>query len=400
MSEILYYNYPDMTEFEAQITQIEEIDGNISIILDRTAFYPEGGGQPADRGSINGISVIDVRKKNGTIYHIADISTQPSSVPAEGDKASCSIDTEHRFDYMQQHSGQHVISAAMMKVEGIGTVAVHQGEEFVAVETSAESISIEVIRAIEDEANASIRANAAITPEWTDAEGLADYNLRRPSKHSTDIRIINIAGIDCAACGGMHLHSTADIGLIKYSHQEKIRGHIRTFWKIGKRAYADYFEKTEIINSLNGMYSARQFELIEKAQAAAGSYSDLKYKYNKLEEDYASVFASSLVSENQSTAVVIKVFDEMSKDFIGSLLKALSAQNGSSNSFIFNRRGENLTWAVAAGENSDFSFAEFKTDLLPLIDGKGGGRAPLWQGAARNQAGLDDFIDKLKQTYM
>lgn len=407
MTEKLYYKTPDLLEFDAEIESVQADQSTLTVVLRNTAFYPEGGGQPADKGTINGYEVLDVQKKDDRIYHILKLEElRNAKIPKPGEVAECRINYEHRFDYMQQHSGQHIISAAMMKVAEIKTSSVHLGVEYTTVETSAEHISPDVLRQIEEEANASIRANAPIEPEWTDAEGLKKYKLRRPSKHSTDIRIINIAGIDCVACGGMHLKSTADIGLIKFTHQEKIRGHIRTFWKIGKRAFTDYAEKIEIIGALNGMHSCRQFELIEKSQANLDSLSELKYKYNKLEEDYAAVYASKLISEAEDLAgadkqvTVIKVLDNKSKGFISGLLKALSTRSRGGCSFILNRGVKTLTWAVAVTDEVDFDFNAFRNNSLTLIDGRGGGRAPLWQGAARNPEGLEAFIDKLKSEWL
>ena len=405
MAEILYYEHPDLLNFRASIISVSQTSGETSVILDRTAFYPEGGGQPADHGMINGYRVTDVRKTDGEIYHIIEPGV-PFSSEDEGKDVECSIDFEHRFDYMQQHSGQHLVSAAMMSIAGIGTISVHQGAEYTAVEVEAVEITPELIREIEDEANRFIRSDTPITAEWTDAEGLQNYKLRRPSKHNENIRIINIQGIDCVACGGMHLKTTAEIGLIKFSHQEKIRGRVRTFWKIGKRAYDDYAEKTNIINSLNELFSSRQYELPEKAEAAIGNIADLKFRYNKLEEEYAEVYASVMVSEAEKIAaegkpaVIVKVFENRSKGFLLGLLKALSLRGGNSCSFIFNKTGDSLTWAVAAGKDADFDFKAFQTDYLPLIDGKGGGRAPLWQGAARNPGGLDSFIDRIRRDRM
>ena len=405
MTEILFYEQPDLLNFRAKILSIEEASANTIIILDRTAFYPEGGGQPADRGNINGFNVCDVRKKDGEIFHLLKPGVD-ISVITPGQEVDCAIDFEHRFDYMQQHSGQHLISAAMMSVGGIETVSVHQGTEYTAVEVNEESLDTEVLRRIEDEANAFIRSNTAIVPEWTDEEGLKDYKLRRPSKHSRDIRVISIAGIDCVACGGMHLKNTVDIGLIKYTHQERIRGRVRTFWKIGRRAYNDYAEKTEIINSLNELHSARQFELIEKAEAAIKNISELKYRCSKLEEENAEIYASILISEAERTTaegkpfVVMKIFEDRSKAFMTGLLKAMSARRESLIAFIFNRNGDKLTWAVASTEETDFDFSAFKSDALPLIDGKGGGRAPLWQGAGGRPEGLEDLIAQLRKRYL
>ena len=405
MTEILFYDNPDLMNFRATILSVDTSSENPAVVLDRTAFYPEGGGQPADRGTINGVNICDVRKKDGEIYHLLKEGT-PREELVPGEEADCIIDSTHRFDYMQQHSGQHLISAAMMSVGGIETVSVHQGTEYTAVEVSAETIDHELIRRIEDEANGFIRSNTPIIPEWTDEEGLKTYNLRRPSKHSNNIRIVNIAGIDCVACGGMHLKTTSEVGLIKYTHQERIRGRIRTFWKIGGRAYDDYAEKTEIINSLNELYSARQFELVEKARAAIETVNELKYKNNRLEEENAEVQASILTAEAEprtsegKPGIIIKAFEDRSKAFIASLLKALSYRPEPGIAFIFNRNGDRLTWAVVASEETGFDFNTFKSDYLPLIDGKGGGRAPLWQGASGNPDGLEAFIDRVRSDWL
>ncbi len=403
MTELLFYDDNSLTDFEAEIVSIEHDGNRASVILNRTAFYPEGGGQPADRGTIGGQNVIDVRKSNGMVTHTVEIAAG-ESIDTAGSSVHCSVDFDHRFDYMQQHSGQHIISAAMMRLYEIKTVSVHQGEEYTAIETSEEDIPVQKLLEIEQESNRFVRSGTEIKSIWTDSDGLGDFSLRRPSKHSGSIRIIDIPGIDCVACGGIHLSSTSDAELIKYSHQEKIRGHIRTFWKIGRRAFADYTEKTVIINSLNEFYSARQFELVEKAKAAADSYTELKSGYGKLEEEYSALFASILAAEAEKSSTeypcpIIKVFDDREKGFISGLLKALTVRTGTGPAFIFNRSGGVLTWAVACPSENQFDFGAFREKMLPLIAGKGGGRAPLWQGAAQNADGLDDLISALNAEY-
>ena len=160
--------------------------------------------------------------------------------------------------------------------------------------------------------------------------------------------------------------------------------HIRTMLK-----------KTEVINRLNEFFSARQFELVEKAEAAADQFTETRYRYNKLQEDYAALYASIIVKEAGEDSVVIKLFENMEKNFITALIRILAARKASGPSFIFNRSDETLTWAVACSEATSFDFNGFRTDLLPIIDGKGGGKAPLWQGIAKNPAGIEELIDKL-----
>ena len=224
MTELLYYNDININKFTAEISLIEINDKNLIITLDKTAFYPEGGGQPADKGTIADLAVTDVQKKDGIVYHYLQIPENGTKAPMTGDKVTGVIETFHRLEYMQQHTGQHLISAAMMNTAGVETVSVRQGSDFVAIETASDELSLELLQRIEDEANSYIRKNIRIQTHWTDAEGLKQYKLRRPTKHNINVRIVDIPGIDCVACGGVHLQSTSEVGLIKYIYQEKIRG--------------------------------------------------------------------------------------------------------------------------------------------------------------------------------
>ena len=352
MTELLYYQDTGILEFNSVISAAGADDSGFYLLLEKTAFYPEGGGQPADRGAINGITVADVQKKDGEIRHYLSLSADNTALPAAGETAECIIDGEHRMEYMQQHTGQHLLSAAMMNTSGIETVSVRQGADYTAIESSSEEIDAETIKLIEDEANSYIRRNVEIKAHRTDAEGLKNFSLRRPSKHSTNIRIIEIPGIDCVACGGMHLKTTAETGLVKYIYQEKIRGHVRTFWKIGKRAYDDYAEKTEVINRLIDFYSAKQHELPEKAAAAGAALVDERYHHSRLEQEYAELFAENITASAQGA--VTRVFENKSKGFVTALLKSLSLLEYPSPVFIFNKTENALTWSVAAPSRLQF----------------------------------------------
>ncbi len=394
MTELLYYQNNEILEFESEIVSVSEKDRGVEVILKKTAFYPEGGGQPADKGTIEGLSVVDVQKKDGIIYHYLEKTPETENLSGKS-SAVCIIDPEHRLDYMQQHTGQHIISAAMMRASGVGTVSVRQGSDYTAIETDAAQLSDEELKKIEDEANRYIRMNAPINAHITDEEGLKDFKLRRPTKYRENIRLIEISSIDCVACGGVHLKTSGEVGLIKYIYQEKIRGNVRTFWKIGKRAYDDYNEKTSIINSLNEFFSARQFELTEKAAASAEAAAQLRYRFHKLEEEHAGLYAS-IAAEESGSEVLIKVFENREKGFIEYFVRAVAELKLKSPAFIFNRIEESITWAVVCNDCGGFDFNDFKSGLLPLIDGKGGGKAPIWQGIAKNPQGLEMLIDKIR----
>ncbi|MDC7125573.1 MAG: alanyl-tRNA editing protein [Spirochaetales bacterium] len=402
MTELLYYQDSSIEEFSAEVISLKKDKKKLIVELDKTAFYPEGGGQPADTGIINNFQVIDVQKKDGIISHTIKASSE--SDLNIGSIVNCKIDMLHRLDYMQQHTGQHLISAAFFRTEEINTVSVNQGEEFTSVEVATPELSKEQIENIEKKANEYISDSISINTAWTDEEGLGKYNLRRPTKHKEGIRIVDIPEIDCVACGGVHLSNTSETRLIKFIYQEKIRGNTRTFWKIGERAYKDYEEKTNVINQLNNQFSARQFELPEKAKALIEQNNNLKYKYKQLEDNYASLEADSLYEENtgnndEHPCLILKIFSNEEKSFITSLAKAFSEKDFNAVIVLFNKTEQNVTWTTICTKDSIFDYETFKKEVLSVIDAKGGGRSPIWQGIVKKPEELETAENKLKELF-
>ena len=198
-TELLFYNDPYMTGFHARVKAVERANGEFEIVLDRTCFYPQGGGQPADTGSIDGIPVTDVKKKDGLVYH------RMPSVP-EKEEVDGEINWERRFDYMQQHSGQHILSAVLYRVIGYNTVSVHFGEEYASIETDAEHLTDSELVLLEEESNSLICRNIPIRGTWTTSDNLEGYSLRRETKVTGDVRIVALEDFDAVACGGGPLH--------------------------------------------------------------------------------------------------------------------------------------------------------------------------------------------------
>jgi len=409
MTQLVYYNDPECINFSAEVLSAVKTESGIDVILDRTCFYPEGGGQPADRGTLNGLPVTDVRKKDGIVIHRLNSGSEAGEPFSVGMIIEGLIEEEHRIDYMQQHSGQHVISAAMMKTGEIATVSVHQGEEYTAIETPQKSISTELLYRIEEEANRVVNADIPINAHWTDSSGLTEFSLRRPSKHDSNIRIIEIPDVDCVACGGLHLKTTGRIGLIKYIRQEKIRGQIRTFWKIGHRATEDYRKKTEIINELCRLHSAQQHDILSRIKASSDSYNELKFNLGKLQREYAELFADRLIGEADKTAtgmkLVIRSLEGRDRRFIETLMTHFASDSEPLLALIFNKTEDKLTWALACsdkncGQNDVFDFNTFRSDYLVIIGGKGGGRAPIWQGVVQTPEKLDEMLKVLRTSLL
>src|SRR6056297_691685 len=204
MSELLCYESPYESSFTATVTEVEPAGKEWAVQLDRTLFYPEGGGQPSDIGWINDIPVRHVVKQNGELWHYLDRA--PSEVKVQG-----KIDWDHRYDYMQQHTGQHILSAVMYRDFGYNTVAIHQGEETTTIEIDTDDIEEKTISAIEKKAMDIVSQNLPMDTNWVKDDEIDKYDLRRDPKVSGDIRLVAIEGYDTVACGGVHTATTGEV---------------------------------------------------------------------------------------------------------------------------------------------------------------------------------------------
>ncbi|MFQ5583628.1 MAG: alanyl-tRNA editing protein, partial [Calditrichia bacterium] len=230
MTERLYYDNPYQMEFEAEVVEQIRGNGHWLVRLSRSCFYPEGGGQPADRGFLNDIPVVDVQSENGEVYHYL-----PEKLA--GPRLRGKIDFKRRFNYMQQHSGQHLISACFLQEGNFPTVSANLGSEFTTMELDCKTISEETLRKVEHRANEVIRQNVPIHCYLVSRTELKNIPLRKAPPGLEKIRIVEIENVDYSACGGTHVSRTGEIELVLYSGVEKIRGRVRVYWKIGRRAF-------------------------------------------------------------------------------------------------------------------------------------------------------------------
>ncbi len=399
MTELIYYSEPERSSFSAKILEIREDKRGVSLILDRTCFYPEGGGQPADKGRIAELNIIDVQKTDDEVLHYFEEGKNRTDLPAEGSTAECEVDMDHRFDYMQQHTGQHLVSAALVKIADIQTVSVHQGEEYTAIETSAEEIDALTIAGVESEVNRIICLNLPVNAVVTDDEGLSEFNLRRPTKRSGKIRIVEIPGTDCVACGGLHLSSTGLTGLAKCTGTEKIRGHVRLLWKIGRRAYEDYSLKTAVTDELSVLYSAPLAEITDRCKDSLEAFNRLKYELGQMEIARAEKTAGDIAEYGrpwtESAKVHTVILENESSDYIKNLCRLLSDCDEGKIFMLFNKSADKTTWALVQAGESDFNFNAFSSDFLKPLGVKGGGKSPIWQGILTQPEKLPELMERI-----
>lgn len=224
-TERLYYTDCYLTGFEASVTELGR-DG-CRVYLDRTAFYPNSGGQPSDLGLLAGQAVLDVEDEGDRIAHVM-------AGPIQADQVEGTIGWPRRYDHMQQHTGQHLLSAVLVELFGFQTVSFHMGSEVSTIELRTNDFMDKHAEAAEERANQIVREARPVRIEFESADAVA--GLRKPSQRSGTLRIIAIDGIDRSACGGTHVRSTAEIGPIQIRRQEKLRGNVRIEFVCGTRA--------------------------------------------------------------------------------------------------------------------------------------------------------------------
>ncbi|MEO7962713.1 MAG: alanyl-tRNA editing protein, partial [Gemmatimonadaceae bacterium] len=228
MTERLYYSDAYLQRFEARI--VDRADEGRRVYLNRSAFYPTSGGQPNDLGRLGGVAVVDVIDEEERVAHLLASPLAPhTSELVAGD-----VDWTRRFDHMQQHTGQHLLSAIFADALGWATLSVHFGPDYATLDLDAESISIERLREVEERANVLVAEDRSVTVSFEDAASA--QGLRKASDRNGSLRIVTIDGIDRSACGGTHVHHTGAIGAVLLRRQEKIRKATRVEFVCGLRA--------------------------------------------------------------------------------------------------------------------------------------------------------------------
>lgn len=265
--EKLYYQAPYVKEFEAVVVSCEEIgQGAYEVVLNRTGFYPEGGGQPADVGKLwlqepkegdpDQVQVKDVHEKQGRIVHYIDAPLKT------GTRVRGILDWEKRYSNMQQHSGEHLLSGLIHKHYGYDNVGFHMGSEEVTVDVNG-ILTMEQAKALEREANMLIYANVPVVESYPDPEALHKLEYRSKKELSGQVRIIEIPGGDICACCGTHVLATGEIGMIKITGLMHYKGGVRLSILCGMRALEDYEKKQKAVTEVSNLLSARPGQVAE-----------------------------------------------------------------------------------------------------------------------------------------
>lgn len=394
----LYWTDPEICVTDAVVTSASMINGAWRLELDRTPFYPGGGGQPADRGEINGRTVPGLKKESGIIVH--EVSGNEPFIA--GERVQCSVDSPFRRDSRQQHTGQHLISAALVQ-EGLETVSVHLGAEYTGIEVEGKpgtELSDRLVDRVLHTCDTWIRENRKVISRYLNPDEIEDLKLRRSLKEpsiagSGPVRIVEIDGVDLVGCGGVHLTDTAGVGLILYSGLEKIRGRIRLKWIIGDRAalIARRSYSTEI--ELGKMFSVESVDIPGRTRILIDENRDLKTSDKKSQKRIGELLAESWITE-KSNDDFFAVNLNGGRDMMEGTFDVLSASD-LSGAFLLGRteKGTDLSWCLYLDENHPAEFGNFKKSVLQRFQGKGGGGNGSWRGRVCGKP--EEILDAVRQ---
>ena len=381
-TEKLYYNDPYLREFTAAVLSCTEGTQGFLVTLDRTAFYPEGGGQPGDHGTLDGVAVTDTHEKDGEVLHYC-----AAPLPV-GSTVTGRIDGARRFDLMQQHSGEHIVSGITCALFGCDNVGFHLGAETVVIDFNY-PIPAERLPEIERRANEVIWENRPFVVSYPTPEELKTIPYRSKKELSGQVRIVECPGADCCACCGTHVKSAGEIGLIKLLDMKPFREGVRIEMVAGKRAY-DYVSAVTAQNDrISVLLSAKTSETAAAAERLQAELAEVKYRLTGLENRSFARRAETLAG----TGDVLLFEDGLSPDAVRRCCDAVGATCGGRCAVFSGVDGEGYKYAVSlpGGDLRGFGKA-----LNAALRGRGGGRPDFIQGSVTaGRTEIEAFFDSL-----
>ncbi|WP_342042565.1 alanyl-tRNA editing protein [Bacillus sp. OTU2372] len=389
MQAKLYYQDAYIHSFSATILKQESDEtGKNYVVLNQTAFYPTGGGQPHDTGRIADRAVIDVEEVNGEIRHYLDAPLQVA-----GSDVSCTIDWERRFDHMQQHAGQHILSAAFDRLFGYKTVGFHMGTENLTIDLATEALTKEEASKAEELANKIILENRPIETKWVTEAELSQYDLRKETKVKEDIRLVIIPDFDYNGCGGTHPKATGEVSAIKILDWEKQRKNIRIQFACGLRVIKKLEEKQYVLHQLTNLLNAPEKGMQQAVIRLLENEKQLTKALEQSKESLLQYEAKELAGKDQT--VVTKVFENRTIQELQKLARMVVSNHENSLVFFVSTDGPRLQVVLAKGKERTENMKKLIGEILPMINGKGGGNDSFAQGGGEALLTGEQILNKL-----
>ncbi|MCD6291787.1 MAG: alanyl-tRNA editing protein [Anaerolineae bacterium] len=386
MTDRLYYQDQYLTEFDAVVVERGRVGDAPAVVLDRTAFYPEGGGQPADQGTLNDVPVVDVQVIDGRIWHVLDVDLDAEHVRGI-------VDWERRWDHMQQHTGQHILSQAFLEVAGAATVSFHLGVEISTIDLDRTGIDEATLDRVEALANQIVLENRPVRASFVSHEELASLPLRRPPKVKENIRVVVVEGFDWSACGGTHVRATGEVGPIKIVKTERRGEETRVTFLCGKRALADYAHKHKLVQGLMSHLTCAEDEVKRAVERLEREARAARRALHEAEEALAAYEADALWSAASiisGVRVVSHVYVDHQPEWVRRLAQALRDRPGTVALLAW--AGERPQMIFARSEDVDADVSDLLRVAAQVSGGRGGGRPDWAQGGGGHPERLGEAL--------
>ncbi|MGG0656133.1 alanyl-tRNA editing protein [Rummeliibacillus pycnus] len=391
MQELFYYQDVMMKEFDATIIK-QEVDeeGRKYIVLDNTAFYPTGGGQPHDTGMIKGVKVIDVEKIDGEIRHYVTESLPEFTTQVHG-----VLDWQRRFDHMQQHAGQHILTAAFVELFNYPTVSFHLGTETLTIDIDTAKISDEELASVEKRANDIILENRPIETKWVTEKELANYTLRKAVAVTGEIRLVIIPDFDYNGCGGTHPTSTGQVQAIKILTTEKQKKKTRVHFVCGGRVLHELHWRKKELSDTARLANSPEEGTVQAVTKLLQTQKGLEKALADANNQLIAFEAKSLLQESDEH-LIRKTFTSRSVQELQQLARVIISANEETTALFVSEQADKLQFVAAKGAAAQFgSMKEIANTILPVIHGKGGGNDTFVQGGGEATISSEELLEQM-----
>ncbi len=375
MTHRLYYTDSMVRSFDATVVSCERREDRIEVVLDQTMFYPTSGGQPFDTGTLGSVRVLDViDRENGEIAHVVD-----AGLPV-GERVAGEVDWPRRFDHMQQHTGQHILSAAFDRLFGIRTVSFHLGSETSTIDLAREVTPAEIATA-EEAASGVVWEDRPVTVRFATAEEALHLPLRKESSRSGELRLVEVSDFDLSACGGTHVPRTGMLGLIAVSGWERFKGGSRVSFVCGGRALASHGRLRDLTAVATRLLSVAPAELASAIERLQADLKGASKTVHRLEEEVGRYRATALQANAETIdglRVVLIAEPVSDPDALKRLAAAIVSAPGLV--AILVGQGEPAPVVVARSTDVSLDAGRWMKSAAEALGGRGGGRPEQAQG--------------------
>lgn len=384
----LYFDDAYRQEFEAKVLDRLFFEGKPALVLDQTCFYPESGGQPSDRGSINGGRVVHVIEDGLRVVHVLGEEVEAEEVRGV-------IDWPRRFDHMQQHSGQHILSQSFFELLRGETLSFHLGETVSTLEIGIRDVSETDLDRVEERANAIVFEDREIKTYFVPEEKISTVPLRRPPKKEGLIRVVEVSGYDYSACGGTHCRRTGEVGLIKIAKWEKIRQNLRFEFLCGRRAVQDYAWKNKSLFQMAARFSVHERDVPAAIEKSITELKQARKKIRQFQEKLAGYEAEEVIRKAAGKIITSAWSEKTAEE---AKLLALNLIKAGEFVVLYGVEGEVRNHLLlACSEKLKLDMRELVPVIFSRVKGKGGGSPSLVEIVVEKSENLEALLQLASQ---